>query len=101
MKYPFPVIRLELEGMKYAIIQSLAAHMEAQTEDMKKAVQDAVDAFDPLPIIRAETHKGIEEAIKLSVQNFFTYGEGRDAVCKAVDEHLRKALEPKHKGAKR
>lgn len=71
-----PVIRIELEGMKLAIVTAYTKHMAEIDNDVQAAIKAAVDNFD----IRAEVKRiagdCIREALKRAIEDQFRRHDG-------------------------
>lgn len=86
-----PIVRLTLDGMKYAVAAALNEHVLNIEDEVKKALDEFV-AEDTIPrmvtkIVRDEVSAAISE----EVQRFFREtGIGRQAIRQAVDEHMNK-----------
>ena len=89
----FPVIRLEVERMQYAIKTALTQY-EAQLDS---DIQQAVDSYCTSENIQAVIHKTavdeINHAIKTEIEYFFRSGNGRHAIRKAVNDVLDREVE--------
>lgn len=84
-----PIIKLEVERMKYSILTALSTH----AVEMDSMVQAAVEAFcteDNLHrIVREAVMQELNAAVREEVRNFFRCSApGRQAVREAVIEHL-------------
>lgn len=84
-----PIIKLEVEGMKYAVLHALTEH----AAKMDKSIQQAVESFCTEKnidnIVREEAHRQLEAAVREEVKNFFGWsGNGRKAVREAVQQYL-------------
>lgn len=78
-----PRIKFEIEFAAERIIHSLAVHQD----DIKKQVEEGVRmAVNQAPeYITLQTKSIIQESIKESVNSYFRYGKGRDAIDKIVE----------------
>jgi hypothetical protein len=84
-----PIIRLEVERMKYSILQALPQHAAA----LDASVQAAIEAFctpeNIDSIIRGAAMEHLNAAVKEEVRDFFRESNpGRQAVREAVLQHL-------------
>ncbi len=84
-----PIIKLEVEGMKYTVLQALMQH----SAQMDASVQAAVEAYctegNLDDVIRGELRKCMNSAVSEEVQRFFGYaGAGRQAIREAVLKYL-------------
>lgn len=85
----FPVLRLELQGMRQALHFAFSEH-QARVDDQVNAAIDAFCTPENLArVIDEEVNRVLKEAIQGAIKSFFTYGEGRDVIRAAVNERLR------------
>lgn len=86
----FPVIRLELEGMRHTVLHAFAQ----QTAQMDQILQSELDRFcseDNLrAIVAAQVKESIQSAIKQEIASFYGYGKGREIIKAAVIAELSK-----------
>lgn len=84
----FPMVRIEIEGMRCAILQAI----EANQEDIQKAIETQLDvqikSLDFGKVIR----DSVVSTLQKVVQNYFEYGDGYQIIEKAVKESLGKIL---------
>jgi hypothetical protein len=85
----YPVITLEVQGMKHTIKTALMNEVVA----MDKGIQDALDGLcteeKVAKIVEQEARRQIETVLKEEVQSFFKWsGAGRAAIREAMHEHL-------------
>ena len=86
-----PIIRLEVEGMKYAICTALTEHAAQMDADIKAAVEAYCTPENLKKIVTASATKILDATIREEVEKFFRYtGEGRQAVAQAVKECILK-----------
>ena len=84
-----PIIRLEVEGIKYTMQRALMEHAVAVDESIQKAIDNYCTESNINAIVMKEAKLRLELALKEEVQNFFSYsGVGRAAVRAAVIETL-------------
>jgi len=86
----FPIIRLEVEGMKYQIMTALTGHAAQMDEDIKTAVDQYCTPENMSRIVKKAASDALDFAIKTEVDAFFRYGGGRKAVAAAVKESILK-----------
>lgn len=83
-----PIIRLEVQGMQYAIQHALTQH----TAEMDQYIQEAVTQYCKPDNIRAVVLQtataAIDAAVKSSIEHFFRHGKGRSAIKEAVEQEL-------------
>lgn len=89
---PFPVIRMEIEGMKASILHAMSQYQIDVDAYVKEAL-DRITSDDAIQqLVNDEAEKAIEEAVRKEVRDFFAYGNGRVAIRAAV---LARLEEPK------
>lgn len=98
----FPIVKIELTGMQQTICHAMTEHLAKLDTDVRAAVEAAVNAYNPAETIRFETRRLIDAGIKKACEDFFLYGEGREAILKSVGSYLTAALaqQPQNGGAK-
>ena len=85
----YPIIRLEVEGMKNVVKVALTEQAARMDADIQAAVDLYCTPENIGNIIRAEASRQIDEAVRQSVKDFFGWGgNGRIAVREAVNEFL-------------
>lgn len=83
-----PVIRLEIDRMKFAIMRALSTHMAQIDSDITKAVEQYCTSENIKRVIAKQTEEEINRAIKEETERFFRYGAGRHAIAEAVTKAL-------------
>lgn len=84
-----PLIRIELEGMKHAIIHAMSEHLAQMDADIQEAVNAACTPENIKKIITDTAEREIKNAITQHVQDFYRYGDGRSVIRDAVFEVLK------------
>jgi hypothetical protein len=83
-----PMVRLELEGMKYAIISAFNVHQAEQDANVRAAVEAYCNSGNLQQVLNTAVRETLNRAIKDEVERFYTYGEGRALVKRLVQERL-------------
>lgn len=83
-----PMIRLELDGMKYAIISAFNQHQAQQDANVRAAVDAYCSGGNLQQVLNTAVRETLNRVIKDEVENFYRYGEGRELVKKLVQERL-------------
>lgn len=84
-----PILRMEVEGMKAAIMTHLGVRGSELGQELSKAVDKAVAGFD----WDGEVKRIVEASLRLKIESYFSYGgKGAKAVEAAVDEAFSAAL---------
>lgn len=87
---PMPLIRLEVDHMKYSMITALHNYSVQMDENIQKAIEEYCTQENLDRVIMDAAHKALDTAIKEEVRNFFWNGDGRSAVAASVRESLLK-----------
>jgi len=86
-----PIIRLEVESMKYQICTVLSDYAAQMDEDMRQAVEDFCTPENIQRIVKTTAGRVLEQTIREEVEKFFRCeGEGRKAIAAAVKESILK-----------
>ena len=75
-----PLIRLEVEGMKYSVMHYLSEHHQDIEREVECQLEQAIASYD----FPAEVRKHIHACIDSAIAGYFKYGKGHDAVRDAV-----------------
>ena len=78
-----PIIRLEVEGMKHAVLHAFSDHLLTMDEDIKAAVDKIVTPEYIQRIVENAAAEYMKVAIEEEIRNFYLYGDGRKAVKEA------------------
>jgi len=84
----FPMIRLELQGMKMAIIRTLSEYQVQLDSEIKQAVEAFCTEANLRDIINDQVTRTLDSVIRSEVEKFFMYGEGRATIAQVVKETL-------------
>jgi hypothetical protein len=79
-----PIIKLEVEGMKYDIQAALSQHQTKMDDYIQLALDEYCNESNLYAVVRDATRKALDQAIKNEVNRFFEYGEGYQAIHDAV-----------------
>jgi len=84
-----PIIRLEIQGMKRAMLLALTEETALMDKSIRQAVEDFCTEGNIDAIVRHEAQLHLNWALKEEVKSFFRFsGQGRAAVREAVIEAL-------------
>lgn len=81
-------IRLEIEGMRYAIIHAFETHAKDVTEALDTEMKKQIAEFDFALAVRRELSDAMNRAVTDSIRSFFSYGKGSQMVADAVAEAM-------------
>ncbi|NII54364.1 hypothetical protein [Luteibacter sp. SG786] len=84
----FPIIRLEVEGMKHAICAAMTQYQAQMDEYVKTAVEEYCTPENLLAVISKNAKSVLDSVLRDEVERFFKYGDGRKAVAMAVIQSL-------------
>jgi len=84
-----PIVKLEVEGMKYAMYTALSEHAAQIDENIKQSVDAYCTSGNIASVIDQEVRIVLDAAIKEEIRNFFRYSTpGRLAIREAIEHHL-------------
>jgi hypothetical protein len=86
----FPIIRLEIEGMKHSVAVALTEYAARMDADVQAAIERACEPHRLVEAIQVAASKAIDDTIKSEIDTFFRYGDGRRAIKAAVEAQLSK-----------
>jgi len=88
-----PIIRLEIEGMRYQIATALAQHSFELGEGIQRAVAEFCTEENIDKVVNTLVNEQIKKTVQDEVTAFFSYGKGRTAVKSAVEEIMRSVFD--------
>lgn len=88
METPIPVVRLEVEYMKQAILHAFMDRQLKLDEDVNRAVDEFCRPGNIAAIIKRAVDDSLKEAINSEIEKFYRYGAGRAAIADAVQKRL-------------
>lgn len=77
-----PIIRLELEQMKYTLLAALSQHTSEINKLAEEQIAKAIKDFN----WQAETTQVVHEALRTAIGTYFQYGKGYEFITGAVNE---------------
>lgn len=91
MPYPggFPLVSLEVQGMRASIKKAFLDHVEELSSEIQQAVDLACTPENVKRVVAVEVARAVDEAVREEVERFYKEGPGRRAVRDAVSEKLR------------
>lgn len=87
-----PLIRMDVEGLRYSVATMLTEHSARMDEDIKNALDKYCTPENLKRVIEEATFSNINHAIQEEIKQFFQYGVGRDAIKKAVSQSIQQVL---------
>lgn len=85
-----PLIKIEIEGVKKAMHMAFTEELLELDTMFKEAVEAACDPRHVEEILYKEARRCLDEAMRVEVENYFKYGDGREIVKAKVIERLEK-----------
>ena len=89
LNLPAPVIRLEIEGMRYAILRTFSECQAEMDANVTRVVEEYCKPDNLDRAIEKIAATAIDEAIHQYVRDFFQQGAGRESVRRAVAQRLK------------
>lgn len=83
-----PVVRLEVEYMKHAILHAFTEHTAKVDADVKAAVEKFCQPGNVARIVQDAVDRVLRDAINAEIEHFYRYGAGRDHLKEAVRKRL-------------
>jgi hypothetical protein len=83
-----PIIRLEVERMKYSILAAFAEHQGTLDADIVAAVEAYCEPENIRRIIGDGVKHTLDNVIREEVEKFYRYGKGREVVREALRQVL-------------
>ena len=83
-----PVVRLEVEYMKHAILQAFTEHTLKVDADVKAAVERFCRPENIQEIVGKAVDDTLKAVINDEIGNFYRDGAGREAIKRAVAKRL-------------
>jgi hypothetical protein len=77
---PFPTIRLEVEGMKYAILAAFTEQNAKTDEYVREALSKYCSPANLRQVVARNVEATIEEGVRDALRDFFKYGEGQKII---------------------
>lgn len=89
MSYEFPIVKIELQNMKQAMVVALADYQNEMAKSVEAQLQNIVDTFDYQEAVRGMAGQIIRDSIQKSLESYFRFGNGR----KQLDELIYQSLD--------
>jgi hypothetical protein len=88
-----PLIRLEIERMKYGITTALTQHQLLLDQEFQQAVEKFCTPENISRIVKSQVDITLEQVIREEVVTYFKVGPGREAITEAVEEKLKASFQ--------
>jgi len=83
-----PLIRLEIEEMKHAILHHFNLYQKDVSDTVKKEIEKSIKEFDFVNAVK----KATEEILQSEIEAYFKYGEGFKMIQESIKETLNKVF---------
>lgn len=83
-----PIIRLEVEHMKHAMLAACSQYLVQLDEQVQAAVQKACTVENITRVVEQAADDAISKTIKEEIESFFRFGDGRRVIKDAVEKQL-------------
>lgn len=87
-----PIIRLELDGMKIAILHAFSEFQAATDAQVKAAMEKFCSPENVQRIVERCVEQEMKHAIEREIRNFFQLGAGRKFLAAAVAKKLSESM---------
>lgn len=87
-----PIIRLELEGMKLAILHAFSEYQAGTDQAVKEAMEKYCSPENLARIVDQCVERELRAAIEKEIASFFQYGAGRQFLAAAVKQKLSESI---------
>ena len=93
MNFPMPIVRLELENMRYQVVHAFSQHNKEIEQAVDAEVIRQIKGFNFEVAVHREFKIAMDGAIKSALSDFFGFGRPGEAIIKtAVNKVLKKSL---------
>ena len=98
--YEFPIVKLELQGMKQSIAIAFAQYQNEISESVSAQLEEVINNFDYAQAVKDCARQILKQSIEESVKSFFFYGGGREAIRDVIKEAFKKLFDEDESEAK-
>jgi hypothetical protein len=85
---PLVTIRMEVDRLKTTLLGALMGYELQLKEQLEEAVEEFCAEGNLRRIIQATTYQTLRTVIEEEVRNWYTHGQGREAIKEAVRKRL-------------
>lgn len=89
----FPMIRLELQGMKQTILHAFRGYQLNIDKTVKESLDRVCSDGGIERLIDEQVREQVEKAVKSKIKEFFGWGDGSKAIEAALNDMLNNAFE--------
>ena len=90
--FELPLITLRMEGFRHSVCMMLADLNMEIDQHLKASVEAQLSDENVHAMIEETAKREVDKAIRSSIEEFFAFGEGRDAIRDAVQAKLKESL---------
>lgn len=84
----FPVIKIEIEEMKHAILHHFNAYQSKLSDYVREQIEIAIQCYD----FESEVKKAVDGVITQALEQYFKWGDGNKLISKTLTEALNKTF---------
>jgi len=88
-----PILRLELEGMRYQVVHALSIHQEEIQAAVDAAVKAAIESLDFATIVRAEVDRALKDAVKGAIAHGASKVLWDPEIAKIIDQFAKRKVD--------
>ncbi len=88
-----PILRLELEGMKFSLYRALDKYQVEWNKMVRNSIERYCNEENLQLVIDRVVEREINDAIQEEVENFYKYGEGRNIIREIIVKKLQEEKE--------
>ena len=90
----FPIIRLEIQEMKHAILHHFSVHQMNVSNAVAEQIEKVIAAYD----YEGAVVKAATEVLDGAIESFFKFGAGREMIRDSLNVALTKAFKTEPAG---
>ena len=84
-----PIIRLEVDRLKYSIVSAMGIRGSELEEKISQSVDKAIMNFD----FDGEVRSVFDKVMKTEIHNYFSYGKGAESIRVAIKEAFQQEID--------
>ncbi len=86
---PIPIIQLEIRHLKHSMAVALSEYVMSFDEMLQDSLHNYCTPENLRAVIEQETRRTLDIVIKEEVRKWYTTGDGREVIKKAVEQKLK------------
>lgn len=87
-----PVLKVQLEGMRYQVMHAMMDHQEEISAAVEDALTQELADVDISSIVKGYLPGLIRDVVHKTIDSYFKYGEGQRVIAQYVGEALGDAV---------